>query len=114
MDFSDLPDVPVAQRPKKLYVEARVDATLTKKLAKAGWEVVDVRLIQERPEYLRALTEGASFGSLILSEERKGIVELEAKMLGLFKSGTEKAAKKEDWLNENDPDKLIASFGKKK
>ncbi len=115
MDFRDLPTVPESERGKdgkKLYVNQTVPPADLELAKSRGWNVTHVLLIADAAERVRATIEGASIGSLLLPEEQAAFLELEAKTLGLFKNADKGNVDKPSWVEENDPDELLRSFGR--
>lgn len=108
MNLDTWPEVPLEQRPQRLYVNESPDQVTKISLEALGWQVVDVRVLPNRTdadriEAWRCYLEGVRLGSIEVDSKLKPFIELEAKSHG--KSVAVKA-KDED----EDVDAILASF----
>ncbi len=110
INFATLPEVPKAARPKKLFVRDTFDTDIEKALKKKGWELVDVRLMNDPGEAIKATFEGARMKTIDLGEEEREILLAEARLLGMMSSKQEREVKRES-MAEEDLEQL-KNFGK--
>jgi len=97
--WENWPEVPQAQRPKKLFVASGIASPEVALLSTRGWELVDIRLLpaetdDERRTGIKACLEGIRLGSINATDGVAKYIELEAKIYGLLvqkeSSGTDK------------------------
>lgn len=110
------PDVPKADRPKKLYhcgLDTSGDACLIEK----GWAPIDVRLMPnktdgDRAERLKAMLEGIALGSIEPDPKAAKFVELELRVYKLTSDKVLPAQlKTQDAFNvDDDVEDVLKSF----
>lgn len=86
---SDLASLPPVVERRELYVAQGIGPTLTKLLTQRGYDIVDVRALPRTDPYehqraILAWIQGLSEGSIVANEERRKLLELEAKAHGLM------------------------------
>ena len=126
----DFPVVPKAARPRRLVFRS-VSEGETAKLAEKGYEVVELLTLPRRTpvesrEYISALLQGVSDGTIMISKQEYEAVELEAKILGMLaKDGADRdgalklevgktLAKALDWKHSRHTLRDNMAVGKKK
>lgn len=121
VDFSSWPEVPEAQRPKKLYVNKTLDPLQVLGLLQKGWELVDVRLLPgesdaDRAAAVKAWLEGARQGSITVDPKELKHLELEARIVGLIgsregPSTTKDGVEEAEETGEADIDAILSFTG---
>lgn len=106
----DFPNVPKAQRPKPLYVDNNVPAEDVKAFKELGWEVIDVRLMPNRSEAVRATLEGIRTGTVAYTKELLGFLQLEARIEKLLLNRDADEAEEASVFEDGDFDAIL-SFG---
>lgn len=86
VDLASLP--PVAER-RELYVAQAISPELQKTLISRGYDIIDVRALPRTDPYehqraILAWIQGLSEGSIAANEEKRKMLELEAKAHGLL------------------------------
>lgn len=110
INFATLPEVPKVARPKKLFVRDTFDADIEKALKKKGWELVDVRLLNDPGEAIKATFEGARMKTIDLGEEEREVLLAEARLLGMMSAKQEREVKREGLATEDM--EQLKNFGK--
>ena len=111
----DLPEVPSADRPKKLPYGQNIPKEELEVLVKRGWAPYDIRLMPnqsdgDRAEGVKAYLEAVRLGTVIPEAARLRFLELEAKTYGLL-TGRSTGTKSTDEINDSEALENILSFG---
>ncbi len=77
--IGEFPEVPDAQRPRKLYVNYAVPPSIEATVTDKGWQVQDIRLLDEL-EAVAATLEGVRTGSIALDGRIQRFLELEQRI----------------------------------
>lgn len=109
------PEVPLALRPRALYLSESIGREIFEELKTKGWTPIDVRLMpaasdSDRAEIVRATLEGARVGSLKLSQMQLKFLELEARLCGLIGSKDVAVVQEEEQI-EGDILTQLLTFG---
>ena len=118
VDVDNLPTVPQAQRPKKLFVNNNLSSEEEEKAKFLGWSPEDVRLMpnesmHDRKEAVLACLEGHRMGTISLNRIQLESIELEMKACGLLSNKVE-APKEESKLSKDDVDGLLDALKSKR
>jgi hypothetical protein len=110
----DWPEVPEAQRPRRLPFLGVLDPESDEHLRALGWDPVDTRLlpsntIEERSDAILAWLEGVRLGTITPQQNTGKLVELEMRACGLH-TGKRAAEKPPEEIDDNMDDLL--NFGK--
>lgn len=81
LDASKWPEVPKANRPKKLPVNTNVSAEVREAFFALGWAVIDVRLLPQA-ERFDAVVEGIMLGTIAPTADLLAGLDLELKLRG--------------------------------
>lgn len=118
-EFKDWPDVPVDQRPKRLFHRGIV-GEWELPLRVKGWDPVDVRLLpnatdHDRAEALKAWLEGIRYGTIEADPKQAKWLELESRVYGLHAGkamGSAVAKAGLDYGDGGDAINLALGFGR--
>ena len=86
---ADLASLPPVTERRELYIAQGIESTLMKLLTSRGYDIIDVRALPRTDPYehqraILAWIQGLSEGSIVANEERRKLLELEAKAHGLL------------------------------
>lgn len=106
------PEVPRKRRPLKLFVSENVPEMDTDALRSIGWEIVDVRLLPQdsdalRADALKAQLEGIRQGSIMPDPKKLKFLELEARVYGLHNTKQASERKGDGAEGELDASQLL-------
>lgn len=91
IDLLTFPDVPLEQRPQKIYIDYMLPSETTEKLNARGWEIIDVRVLPnatdgDRAEAVKVHLQGVRQRTILPPEGTIRHLELEARIYGLLDS----------------------------
>jgi hypothetical protein len=116
LDVSNWPIVPEKEQGQHVIYHAGLEGDAAERLAQAGWEIVDVRLLPsntdaKRAEALKCWLVGIRMGTIEPEPKIVKFVDLEARYLGLY--GAKGAPRDKPAVQANTMEKLL-DFGRKK
>ena len=105
--LQSLPNVPASKRPKPLYVRHNLSEEDQALVEEKGWKPVDVRLIENRADAVRATLEGVRVGTITMDKDEVNHLTLEARICGLLSTKGDKSGKKEDFIEKETMNEIL-------